>query len=172
MQSPPPPIQAPLDRTDRTESGGTPGPRPALDSEITWLLHRAAQRMRGATGEQAEQHQLQLRDYIVLSALEMTPNLTQGELGKTLGLDKTTLMSQLDRLERRGLVVRRPAPHDRRARIPEITEAGNALRAQVATACTDVEATALRNYTQEQVQLFRRMLFDIIGDSEDRGSCL
>ena len=172
MQSPPPPIQAPLDRTDRTESGGTPGPRPALDSEITWLLHRAAQHMRGATGEQAEQHQLQLRDYIVLSALEMTPNLTQGELGKTLGLDKTTLMSQLDRLGRRGLVVRRPAPHDRRARIPEITEAGNALRAQVAAACTDVEATALQNYTHEQVQLFRRMLFEIIGDSEDRGSCL
>lgn len=69
--------------------------------------------MRGATGEQAEQHQLQLRDYIVLSALEMTPNLTQGELGKALGLDKTTLMSQLDRLERRGLAVRRP---DRRYR--------------------------------------------------------
>lgn len=172
MQSPPSPTQAAALDPTRTESGDTPGPSPALDSEITWLLHRAAQHMRGATGEQAERHELQLRDYIVLSALEMTPNLTQGELGKALGLDKTTLMSQLDRLERRGLVVRRPDPRDRRARIPEITEAGDALRAQVATACTDVEAAALRNYSDEQVQLFRRMLFEIIGDSEDRGSCL
>ena len=73
--------------------------------------------MRGATGEQAEKHGIQLRDYIVLSAVDKTPNVTQGELGKALGLDKTTLMSQLDRLERMGLVVRRSDPRDRRARI-------------------------------------------------------
>jgi len=128
--------------------------------------------MRGATGEQAEKHGLQLRDYIVLSALDKTPNLTQGELGKALGLDKTTLMSQLDRLERMGLVVRRSDPRDRRTRIPEITEAGNALRAKVVSACASAEAAALNSFSQDQVQIFRRMLFDIIGDSEDRGSCL
>ena len=128
--------------------------------------------MRSATGQQAEQHGIQLRDYIVLSALDKTPNLTQGELGKALGLDKTTLMSQLDRLERMGLVVRRSDPRDRRARIPEITEAGNSLRAKVASACDSVETAALNSFSQDQVQLFRRMLSGIIGDSEDRGSCL
>jgi MarR family transcriptional regulator, organic hydroperoxide resistance regulator len=128
--------------------------------------------MRGATGEQAEKHGIQLRDYIVLSALDKTPNLTQVELAKSLGLDKTTLMSQLDRLERMGLVVRRSDPRDRRTRIPEITEAGNALRAQVASACDSAETAALNSFSQDQVQIFRRMLFDIIGDSEARGSCL
>ncbi len=117
-------------------------------------------------------HGLGLRDYIVLSALYMTPNLTQVELGKALGLDKTTLMSQLDRLERMGLVVRRSDPRDRRARIPEITGKGNALRAKVGSACASVEATVLDRFGQDQVQTFRRMLFEIIGDSEDRGSCL
>jgi DNA-binding MarR family transcriptional regulator len=128
--------------------------------------------MRGATGEQADKHGIQLRDYIVLSALDKTPNLTQVELGKALGLDRTTLMSQLDRLERAGLVVRRTDPHDRRIRIPEITKAGNVLRAQVASACASAEAAALNSFSQDQVQTFRRMLFDIIGASEDRGSCL
>jgi MarR family transcriptional regulator, organic hydroperoxide resistance regulator len=145
---------------------------PSVDSEITWLLHRAAQRMHSATGEEAEKHGLQLRDYIVMSALHMSPNLTQGELGKSLGLDKTTLMSQLDRLERMGLVVRRSDPRDRRARIPELTDTGTALGATVADACARVEAGALSSYSEVQIQLFRRMLFEIIGDSEDRGSCL
>jgi len=148
------------------------GVDPTVDSEITWLLHRAAQRMHSATGEQAERHGLQLRDYIVLSALHKTPSLTQAELGKALGLDKTTLMSQLDRLEKLGLVLRRADPRDRRARIPEITEAGDAVRAKVANACDDVEAAALSDYSRDQVQIFRRMLFHIIGESEDRGSCL
>jgi MarR family transcriptional regulator, organic hydroperoxide resistance regulator len=168
MQRPTTPTQAPPNWTepDAASTG------PSAESEITWLLHRAAQRMRGATGEQAEKHGLQLRDYIVLSALDMTPNLTQGELGKALGLDKTTLMSQLDRLERMGFVVRRSDPRDRRARIPEITEAGNALRAKVASACTSVEGAVLSDFSHDQVQVFRRMLFEIIGDSDDRGSCL
>ena len=168
MQSPTSPPQAPPDWAAPSATG----PGPSVDSEITWLLHRAAQRMRGATGEQADKHGLQLRDYIVLSALSMTANLTQGELGKALGLDKTTLMSQLDRLERTGLVVRRSDPRDRRARIPEITEAGNALRAKVASACDSVETSILNSFSRDHVQIFRRMLFDIIGDSEDRGSCL
>jgi DNA-binding MarR family transcriptional regulator len=128
--------------------------------------------MRSVTGEQAEKHGIQLRDYIVLSALDKTPDLTQAELGKALGLDKTTLMSQLDRLERMGLVVRRTDPRDRRARIPEITKAGNALRAKVASACDRAEAAVFDGFSQGHVQIFRRMLFDIIGDSEDRGSCL
>lgn len=145
---------------------------PAVDSEITWLLHRAAQRLRNATGEQAEKHGIQLRDYIVLNALDKTPNLTQVELAKTLGLDKTTLMSQLDRLERIGLVVIHSDPGDRRVRIPEITEAGNTLRTRVARASSRVEAAALNGFSQDQVQLFRQMLFGIIGDSEDRGSCM
>jgi MarR family transcriptional regulator, organic hydroperoxide resistance regulator len=168
MQSSAPPSRSVPDWT----APGSTSVGPSADSEITWLLHRAAQRMRSATGEQAEKHGIQLRDYIVLSALDKTPNLTQVELGKALGLDRTTLMTQLDRLERTGLVVRRSDPRDRRARIPEITEAGNTLRATVASACDSVEAAAMDSFSQDQVQIFRRMLFAIIGDSEDRGSCL
>jgi DNA-binding MarR family transcriptional regulator len=162
---------APAQSTDWTSRAAT-RMSPSVDSEITWLLHRAAQRLRSATGEQADKHGIQLRDYIVLSALHKTPNLTQIELGKAVGVDKTTLMSQLDRLERMGLVVRRPAPGDRRARIPEITEAGDVLRARVARACDRVEAAAIDSFTTDQAQVFRRMLVEIIGDVEDRGSCL
>lgn len=147
-------------------------PVPSVDSEITWLLHRASQRMRHATDEQASRHGLRLRDHIILSALDMAPNLTQGELGRMLGLDKTTLMSQLDHLERKGLVVRRSDPRDRRARIPEITAAGQAVRADVASACAAVEEAALAGFGSDQVQAFRQVLVGIIGDSEDPGSCL
>ena len=120
---------------------------PTVDAEITWLLHRAAQRMHVVTGDQAEKHGLSLRDHIIMSALDKSPGLTQAELAKTVGLDKTTLMSQLDRLERRDLVVRRPDPRDRRARIPELTEAGDRLRAQVAAASTAAEGAALSRFS-------------------------
>lgn len=145
---------------------------PALDSEITWLLHRAAQRLRSVTSEQAEKGGLQLRDYIVLSALHKSPGLTQVELAKELGLDKTTLMSQLDGLESANLVERKTDPSDRRARIPEITAAGESARAWVAQQSEEAEQTALASFDSADIRTFRHMLVEIIGDSEDPGSCL
>ena len=145
---------------------------PDIDSEITWLLHRSAQRLRTATGEQAEARGIALRDYIVLSALHKTPGLTQIELGKSLGLDKTTLMSQLDGLERAGFIERHTDPRDRRARLPRITAAGEAVRSEVADASDQVEAAALDGFSTRDVALFRRMLVEIIGVTSDPGSCL
>lgn len=146
--------------------------RPCVDSEVTWLLHRAAQRMRNATGEQAEAHGIQMRDYIILSALEIDSTLTQIELSVSLGLDKTTLMNQLGRLERMGLIVRTVDPRDARARIPKNTPAGSALRAKVADSCEQVESAMLDGFSEQDVNTFRRMLFEIIGDTRDKGSCL
>lgn len=128
--------------------------------------------MRVVTGGRAEEHGLSLREHIVLSALHKTPDLTQIELGRGLGLDKSTLTAQLDRLERAGLVQRRPDPRDRRARILVLTAAGEARRAAVAAASERAETAALQSFTAEQVGLFRRMLFEIIGTSDDPGSCL
>jgi MarR family transcriptional regulator, organic hydroperoxide resistance regulator len=45
-------------------------------------------------------------------------------------------------------------------------------RARKAADCADVEVAALSGFSQDQVRDFRHMLFEIIGDSEDRGSCL
>lgn len=145
---------------------------PGPDAEITWLLHRAAQRMHAVTEAEAAVHGLGLREYIVLSALHKTPGLTQIELGRALGLDKTTLMSQLDRLEGAGLVERRPDPRDRRARIPVITDEGERLRGLTAASADAAERDALGAFTDDDVARLRRMLFAIVGDAIDRGSCL
>lgn len=147
-------------------SAAGPGP----ESEITWLLHRAAQRMHAITEREAVAHGLQLRDYIILSALDKTTGLTQIELGRVLGLDKTTLTSQLDRLERNGLIERRPDPRDRRARIPVITERGEALRSAAARSADAAERHALRDFDDDDIVRLRRILFAIVGDTDDDGS--
>lgn len=172
------PQEMPLRKTKVFENATRASPAsvgrlgPGSNSEITWLLHRAAQRMRRVTGEHAERHGVQLRDYIVLSALHKSASLTQGQLGKALGLDKTTLMSQLDRLEQAGLIERHSVPGDRRARIPVITKQGEAVHARVARAADRAERAALSQFSTRQVASLRQMLLALIGDSEDPGSCL
>jgi DNA-binding MarR family transcriptional regulator len=139
---------------------------------MTWLLHRAAQRMRAITGSVAEQHGLSLRDHIVLSALHKSAGMTQIELARALGIDKTTLGSELDRLERSGLVERSVDPRDRRARMLAITSQGDELRSTVSVAAERAENEALSAFSSDEVARLRRMLFDLIGTSADPGTCL
>ena len=65
------------------------------EADLTWLLHRAAQRMRAAMEEQAEQHGLHVRDYLVLTALGTLERPTQLALVQALGLDKTTSFGEV-----------------------------------------------------------------------------
>lgn len=124
-------------------------------------------------GEAAERHGIQLRDYIVLSALGLKEDLTQLELARALGLDKTTLMVQLDSLEKNGLVVRRADPRDRRSRIPEATAAGRAVQSKVAAAFAEVETALLSRFKADEQRALRVMLYELIGVEEPvKGSCL
>ena len=52
---------------------------------------------------------------------------TQIQLAELCQLDKTTMVVTVDKLEQRGLVERRPAPNDRRARLIAVTDAGRDL---------------------------------------------
>lgn len=148
----------------------TLGPGP--DSELTWLLHRAAQRMRAGTGAAAERHGLTLRQHIVLSALHLAPGMTQVELGRAVSMDKTTLTSELDRLERLDLVVRTVDPRDRRARTLAVTEEGERLRRQISADTERAERDALGALSDADVAALRRMLYELIDGTHDQGTCL
>jgi MarR family transcriptional regulator, organic hydroperoxide resistance regulator len=134
---------------------------PASDGrpDLTWLLHRAAQNMRTAFDEAARAHGLAgARDWMVLSALSTGPRLTQLALAHSLGLDKTTMTSLLDRMESRGMVTRGTDSHDRRARIPALTEDGQRVQAEVTRARDNMEAGLLATFSPREQELLRELL--------------
>lgn len=169
-------VESALTPAAAAEADAPPPAQPTLgpgpDSELTWLLHRAAQRMRAATGAAAERHGLTLRHHIVLSALHLSPGMTQVELGRAVGMDKTTLTSELDRLERLELVARSVDPRDRRARTLAVTDRGEELRRLVSADTERAERAALGALSDADVALLRRTLYDLIKGTHDQGTCL
>ena len=141
--------------------------------DLTWLLHRAAQHMRVGLDEAAREHGLTAaRDWIVLSALAAGPRQTQLALAQSLGLDKTTMTSLLDRMESRGLVTRRTDSHDRRARIPELTGEGRRVQAEVTSARDCVEAGLLSGFTADEQAQLRGLLTRLTVAPSAHGSCI
>jgi DNA-binding MarR family transcriptional regulator len=63
----------------------------------------------------------------VLVIIASNPGLTQNRLAAATHLDRSTVVTVIDKLEARGLVERRPAVPDRRAYALTLTAAGGAL---------------------------------------------
>jgi len=53
-------------------------------------------------------------EFGILVLVERNPDLSQTALARAIGVDRSTLVPILDRLERNGLVARKAAPRDRR----------------------------------------------------------
>jgi DNA-binding MarR family transcriptional regulator len=141
--------------------------------DLTWLLHRAAQHMRAGLDEAAKAHGLSgARDWIVLSALAAGPRQTQLALGHSLGVDKTTMTSLLDRMEARGLITRSTDRHDRRARIPELTDQGERVQREVASARDQVEADLLGGFSTDEQRQLRDLLTRLTVAPSAHGSCI
>jgi DNA-binding MarR family transcriptional regulator len=67
----------------------------------------------------------------VLVIIEANPDLKQSELARATHLDRSTVVTIIDNLERRGLVERRASPNDRRSNAIRLTEAGSTLLRQL-----------------------------------------
>ena len=155
------------------QASGCSAPLDASRPDLTWLLHRAAQHMRIALDEAAQAHGLSgARDWVVLAALSTGPRQTQLALAHSLGLDKTTMTSLLDRMEARGLITRCTDSHDRRARIPELTEDGRRLQEKVTSARDRVEADLLAAFTPEEQHQLRELLSRLASSDTATGSCI
>jgi DNA-binding MarR family transcriptional regulator len=136
--------------------------RPA---DLTFLLHAAADRMTVDLDRAAVEMGLSdVRDWLVLAVLDDGQQRTQLELSRLVCVDKTTLISVLDRLEQHKLIVRTVHPTDRRVRIPQITAAGRRTYAKFATARDTAEARALEGIDPAD----RALLLELLGRIADR----
>jgi DNA-binding MarR family transcriptional regulator len=128
-------------------------------ADLTLLLHAAADRMVVDLDKAAIELGLNdVRDWLVLAALDDGAQRTQLELSRMICVDKTTLISVLDRLEQQQLIVRTVDPSDRRVRIPQITAAGKRVYSKFAAARDAAESQALDGIDTEQ----RAVLMDLL----------
>ena len=65
--------------------------------------------------------------YACLATLDQKPGIDQATLAGLIAYDRATIGTVLDKLETKGLVIRRTNPRDRRAREMHLTEAGHNL---------------------------------------------
>ncbi|MEU6155237.1 MarR family transcriptional regulator [Actinosynnema sp. NPDC047251] len=106
-------------------------------------------------------HDVEMWDYVVLTALESGAAPTQAELAAAVRRDKTRLIPILDRLEARGLLSRTPDPADRRNRVVALTEAGRALLVACQSEVRAMEAEFLASVPAARRRVFVEVLEEL-----------
>jgi DNA-binding MarR family transcriptional regulator len=121
--------------------------------DLSYLLNQAAYAFEARLADALADHGLSVREYCVLWKAEEGER-TQQEIAELAGLDKSTLVVTLDKLEAAGLVERRVSDVDRRARVIGVTPRGGGLYMEAQRVVDRVTLETLRHLGAKGMQQF------------------
>jgi MarR family transcriptional regulator, temperature-dependent positive regulator of motility len=122
----------------KSARAGGDGP---LESSPSHLMHRVLQLALDIYAEETGPGALTQRQYAVLTAVASNEGLTQTDLVKATGIDRSTLADMVARMITKGFLERERSSLDGRANTVRLTEAG---RAELESARPRVEAADKR----------------------------
>ena len=134
---------------------------PPSDSGAWPLLVRLFFAQRANLPPLAAELQLSPAQCHVLHLIHPERPMPMGELAEALACDASNVTGLVDRLESRGLVLRRPSAGDRRVRVLVLTQTGVQLRTLLVERMTAAPEAFDRLSTRDQqvlVRILRRLL--------------
>jgi DNA-binding MarR family transcriptional regulator len=134
----------------------------ALASRPGFLIRRLHQIHLALFAEECAAFGVTPVQFSLLSVLATQPDLDQAALAFAVGVDRATTANVVARLEKRGLLRRRPGATDRRVKQMELTTAGHRLLTRIdphARRAHDRTLEALRPIDRARfVTLLRRLV--------------
>lgn len=129
-----------------------------MDSNVAFLANDIARLFRkrfevasrnvGVTGDQ----------WRVLGRIAAHPGINQGALASLLEVEPITAGRMVDRLEKRGLVERRPDPHDRRVWLLHVTPQAESLLVVLRERLGGVIAVATEMFSRQELDQLTLLL--------------
>jgi DNA-binding MarR family transcriptional regulator len=130
-------------KTDRAPADGVVPGGVTLDRSPSHLLHRALQHALDIYGAETGDGALTQRQFAVLSAVEANEGLTQTDLVRATGIDRSTLADMVARMIAKGLLGRERSTADARANVVRLTDSGRAALAETTPRVAAADARIL-----------------------------
>lgn len=143
---------------------------PALDKSPSHLLHRALQLALDIYADELGVGAITQRQFAVLAAVEAHEGLTQTDLVKITGIDRSTLADMAARMIVKGLLERHRSAADARANAVSLTDAGRAALDEARPKMLAADARLLRLISTTKRESLVSGLRDLIRAGEDVGA--
>ncbi len=146
----------------RDGSAAGPGPPPELAGRLGYLFKHAQARLAELTAQALAPLDISGRELAVLLVLASQEPASQQQAARRLGIDRTTMVTFVDVLEDKGLVVRRADPDDRRRNVVALTTAGHDTLRRATRASEEAERRFLAPLTRPAGDKLRQALLTLV----------
>jgi len=126
------------------------------------VINHLSRLMTHTLGTEIAAHGVTPGQFPVLMCLWKQDGLTQRELYQRVHIEQATMSNTLGRMERDGLIRRKPDPEDRRASRVLLTAKGRKLEAKIADATNAVDATAQGKLKKKDTKAMMSLMAEMI----------
>ena len=141
--------------------------RHGLNGSVTHLLHRALQLALDYHAEAAGTASLTQRQFTVLSAAAAADGLTQNDLVRATGIDRSTLADLVARMLAKGLLLRERSASDARANSVRLSDAGREALAAGAGAAAAADERLLALLSPKKRETFLKTLASLAAAADE-----
>ena len=142
---------------------GTP---PLMADRLGYLLKHAQLQFFELTATMLAPIGINGQEAVVLRAIDGPEPLSQGEVARRMGIDRTTMVALIDELEHKGLVQRRQDPADRRKNVVALTGAGRDTLRRANQAGAEAERRFLSPLGAGEQETFRKALRALLSGTD------
>jgi DNA-binding MarR family transcriptional regulator len=133
---------------------------------LLYLLARASAQASREFHARLAKQAISVADWRIMAVLHGTDGFTVGELAKHCLFKQPTLTRAVERLENKGLVVRRNEQNDRRRVLVRLTPEGADLVAGLIEAAAEHESELLKGYSARDARRLKQVLKTLIERTE------
>jgi DNA-binding MarR family transcriptional regulator len=129
-----------------------------IEDSLGYLVNRAARSMAQQLADELRPAGVGIGQWAVLMFLWARDGMSQAELSRVVAIEAPTMVRNIDRMVRDGLVRREGDPDDRRITRIYLTDRGRALRDELVPKAAAVNAATLGRLTASEGRTLRRLL--------------
>ena len=129
-----------------------------FENHSVFLIYDITRLFRGVFAARLQDLELSESRWRVLAALSIFPGVGQTALASHLAMGRAPLGEQIDKLQREGLVERRPDPHDGRAKCLYITAKAEPLIAEIQRRSQHLKEAYLQGLEPDQLLVLQETL--------------
>jgi DNA-binding MarR family transcriptional regulator len=135
---------------------------PTVHDRLGYLLKHAQLRLHELSGRALEPYGIDGRQLAVLLAIDDRVPQSQQEIARRLDVDRTSMVTLVDALERKGLAERRSVTGDRRKNVVALTAAGQDTLRKATRASDAAERELLAGLSDDEAATLRRLLKAVV----------
>ena len=129
---------------------------------VSHYLRRAHNALRQQITQHLERHDISMKHFHFLKALQFEDGVTQIELSRRVGVERATVTVVVEELERLGYVRRTRNKVDRRKMHVFLTPKGRRTRTALAETIAVAQDVALKGISAEEYAMFKSLLDKIV----------